>query len=135
MKMVHMYQPDNSSLCGQTCVAMLAGIPLEDSIKVFGSRGRTRTKQVAAALRSMGFECDDKLQRLTANVRATERPNLALIKLQVQQGGRTWGHWAILADGQYYDPSLGIVDSYAWPEIKITAFLPIRRKGDNDVAN
>jgi hypothetical protein len=33
-------QPEGSSLCGQTCVAMIAGITLEESIGAFGGKKR-----------------------------------------------------------------------------------------------
>jgi len=64
MKLVR--QPEGSSLCGQACVATIAGVSLEESIRAFdGTRGGTRTKQVINALRKFGIACGDKLLRIT----------------------------------------------------------------------
>jgi hypothetical protein len=72
--LLHIYQPPGSSLCGQTCVAMLAGISLEESISAFnGKRGGTLTRDVVDAFRKLGIHCGDKLIHLKGQKKPGER--------------------------------------------------------------
>ena len=49
-------QPEDSSLCGQACVATLAGITLDESIEIFGTKGKTYGTHLVAALRCVGID-------------------------------------------------------------------------------
>jgi hypothetical protein len=61
------FQPKNTGLCGQYAIANLLGITPDESIKAFGKRGgKTRksgtgTKDVAKAVKELGYECDERL--------------------------------------------------------------------------
>lgn len=104
----HIKQPDGSSLCGQTCVAMAAGVSLERSIEVFGSRGATRTKQVIKALRELGLNpIGDKLTRRKG---AEKAPAYGILKILFERFNEVdgkiheWSHWALMWDGVLHDP-------------------------------
>jgi hypothetical protein len=103
----HIQQPEGSSLCGQTCVAMAAEVSLERSIEVFGSRGGTRTKQVVKALRELGIATvGDKLIRRKPDEKA---PNYGIIKIlfeRLEPDGKIheWSHWALMWGGILHDP-------------------------------
>jgi hypothetical protein len=123
----HIFQPPGSSLCGQTCVAMIAGVSLKESIDVFsGKRGGTRTKDVVAALRKLGINCGD--QPLT-RYRGDCLPDTCIAKLHFDHQKQT--HWVVWHEGIFYDPSIdgdfilnAIKNKY--PEgVRLTSYLPI----------
>jgi hypothetical protein len=112
-------QPEDSSLCGQTCVAMLAGVSLEESIKVFDTKGGTKTKQVLATLKHFGVKCGD-LTRLKNGVKKSP---ICIVKLHFKDCDDT--HWTVYNCGIYYDPDLGVVAGYPKEWVRETSFLPI----------
>jgi len=129
MKIDYQRQPPGSSLCGQTCVAMIAGVPLEESISRFNSKGGTRTKQVKQVLESFGFNATNRLKRVT---KGTIIPSLAIGKMRWSNSNHS--HWVVIYDGKIYDP-----DPITTPPIRkvrkqefagsprITSYLEIKR--------
>lgn len=117
-------QPAGSELCGQTCVAMAAGVSLKKAISVIGHEGGTVTWEIIEALRELGIECADKLRRISR-----KRPNLpprAMVVIhQPKVAGkcRERSHWMLHYDGQMLDPG------GRWPEgyenWRITSYLEI----------
>lgn len=111
-------QPEGSWLCGQTCVAMLAGITLEESIAVFGKRSSTSTKDVIRALRSLGISCGDSLISLKKQAKTP----VCMVVLHF--AGVKYTHWTVYHNDLYYDPACGILKEY--PEgFRETSFLPV----------
>ena len=102
MKISLIRQPDNSNLCGQACVAMIAGISLDESIKLFNSKGKTRTKQLYYALQKRGISCNNKAIRIKNN----NKPKFCIIK--IHYNGYKYLHWCIWNDNKYYDSVRGI---------------------------
>ena len=99
MKLIR--QPkDNNSLCGQACVAMVAGVSLEKSVKTFGSRGCTTTGQVVIALRKLGVKAP--LVRAKRVTKARPAPQFCIAKMRFK--GRRMGHWVVIWKGKIYDP-------------------------------
>jgi hypothetical protein len=124
----HIYQPERSNTCGQTCVAMIAGVTYAESVTRFRSRAATRTKQVSAVLRGYGFACPGKLERYKGG----ELPKLCIVKLTIKRNGKKWGHWVVYDDGYFFDPSLGVLLSYnQFPESAITSFMPVTQEDNN----
>jgi hypothetical protein len=126
----HIFQPPGSSLCGQTCVAMIAGITLDDSIEAFGGKkGGTRTKDVVAALQKLGINCGDPpLTRFNGDCFTSDT---CIVKLRFEESNHS--HWTLWHEGRYYDP-----DEYAayimnkslngnkyWEGVRPTSYLPI----------
>ncbi len=120
-------QPEGSNLCGQACVAMIAGITLQaarDLIYV-DEDGGTHTKHLIKALRASGVECDDKLKRVSR-----KRPMLPARCIVAIHGPvcksykRTRWHWMVSWDGVIYDPD------GCWPELykdwRVTSYLEIK---------
>ncbi|GAG78734.1 unnamed protein product [marine sediment metagenome] len=95
-------QPDNSNLCGQACVAMIAGISLDESIKLFNSRGTTTTKNIYYALWKRGISCSDKAVR----IKNDNKPELCIVLIHCTGCKNT--HWCIWNNNKYYDPVRGI---------------------------
>jgi hypothetical protein len=123
-------QPEGSSLCGQTCVAMIAGITLEESIEAFGGkRGATRTTDLVNALRKLGINCGDPpLVRIKGQL----YPDTCIVKLHFNDRKNT--HWTVWHKGKFYDPEahlmvhLELLDGNEYHPVlgvRQTSYLPI----------
>ena len=110
MSMRLLLQPKGSNLCGQTCVAMIAGISLEEAILAVGKRGLTTTKDIAQALRKLGFGCADRVTRYNGRLGS----ELCLCVVESK-------HWVVYKDGLFYDPAFGIL---FWMP-RVTSYLNI----------
>lgn len=97
MKLVK--QPKGSSLCGQACVAMLAGVSLEESTETFRTKGCTRYKALIQALRQLGVESAEKWKM-------GHPTGDAIIRFTNQELGCS--HWVVFFKGKYYDPAGGV---------------------------
>jgi len=111
-------QPKGSSLCGQAVVAMAAGISLEESIRIFGHRHATRTKEVARVLNTLGIQCPSR--RLKPLTDRDPRPTRAIIKEIYGPTRKRKSHWVLLWDGKVYDP-----DPHDAPGAKYSSYLGI----------
>lgn len=130
MKLIR--QPEESSLCGQACVAMAAGVTLEEAIEAVGHRRKrgTLTREVVAGLRSFGLKCADRARKVS-RIRPVfpKRAVLALRKPKPNPDGKknyesgNW-HWLLVWDGEVYDPS-----GLTWPDDykgwRVTSYLGI----------
>lgn len=113
-------QPQGSSLCGQCCVAMAAGVSLDRAVEVVGharSRG-TYTREIRDALRVLGVGCADRCRRVNRDLCNLPRRGIVTIHTK----GRRLGHWMLLWDGEMFDPENRYPDFEGW---KITSFLEI----------
>lgn len=120
-----MYQPPGSSLCGQACVAMVAGISLDESIKAFsGKRGGTRTKDIVQALSRLGFVCENRLRRVKGQL-----PDVCVVKLRFAGSHRS--HWTLWYHGRFYDPdpagdAVLNADKTKYPQgVHVSSYLPV----------
>lgn len=138
LKIEHIQQPKESHLCGQACVAMVARVSLEEAIQVMGTRGRTRPKQLAVALRHYGFRAKGKLVRVhkgttIEQLQASVYTRTSIVRFYYPWGGDLddWrSHWTLLYSGQIYDPVMkepGKICGHAYPYKKITSYLPFSR--------
>lgn len=121
-------QPDGSSLCGQACVAMAAGVSLKRAIEAVGHEKKrgTYTREVIAALRSLDIQCADACRKVSRKRPVLPRRGLVVIhrpKLEGRRRSNQW-HWLLTWDGKIYDPS-----GWEWPDgykdWKITSYLEI----------
>lgn len=120
-------QPEGSSLCGQACVAMVAGVTLIEATAAIGHTRPTYTRDLVAALRSFGVQCEDRL-KLVSRARP-ELPARAILSIrkfvEKPNGGRKrYGHWMVIWYGHIFDPE-GV-----WPEHyrdgwRVTSYLEI----------
>lgn len=91
----------NGSTCGQCCVAMAAGVPLESVLAFAGDEGMT-TEDVVEALRFFGLRCADRLRPVRSAL--PERVSRAILHTR-QRYKRSSGHWTLLWDGGVFDPA------------------------------
>jgi hypothetical protein len=115
-------QPPNSNLCGQACVAMIARVPLEGAIIMFGHEHRTRTREIVSVLRKYGFRCEDRLIRKR---KCLPFPRLCIVKILWRDAStrKQGSHWIVHWDGKFYDPAE--YETWNWRE-KMSSFLEIK---------
>lgn len=117
-------QPDGSTSCGQYCVAMITGKPIEKIVRIFGHSHCTSTKELIRALKPYWFRTTST--RLIRIKKETVLPPLAILKITWEAGG---SHWVVLNDGMVYDPAYGTTDYTNHIEAingKPTSYLEIR---------
>lgn len=111
----HLRQPSGSSVCGQYCVAMLAGVDPEQVIAMVG-RGSTGTDKIVDALHGFGFEAE--LERVRFSELNVYEQTAVLYTNWYNDGKRALhGHWTLLHNGVAYDPAMEKplpVDEWAW---------------------
>lgn len=116
MNITPLKQPPRSRLCGQTCVAMLAGISLAESVKIFGHRHGTKVTDLHQALKTLHIHSDSVL-RIVQDGQAMPQTFIAQVKSANRKRG--W-HWVLVHDGCLYDPAFVPLDG------RINAFLEVR---------
>jgi hypothetical protein len=112
------YQPKGSRLCGQTCLAMLAGTSIQAVIAAVGKRGSTNVTDLARGLRQLGF---DSASALTLVQEDQTWPDIYIAQVKYPKK-RNW-HWVLFANGALYDPCPNMR-----PGGRINAFLEIKGK-------
>jgi len=99
----HVYQESERG-CGQACVAMIAELDFDTACDLVGHRRATRTRDLVTALRAVGVECADKLERVKKD---TEWPNTCILKIWwLNKNGvrKNHSHWMVYHDGLLHDP-------------------------------
>lgn len=111
-------QPEDG-LCGQTCVAMLAGVTIADVIRVMDCREWQATMgMVISALNYYGIDHKDVITY-------TEGWDCVLPKccILMERMGR-YCHYLVYFDGKYYDSNLGVLEEY--DKSKLLGYLEIK---------
>lgn len=126
---IHPRRQPTRTTCGQTCVAILTGAPVDEVCRLMGARGATSTHQLQAALAQLGWRCAQKLVPLR---RVEGLVPVGIVSLRDAEHGRA--HWVVWYDGYYVDPVDGlcwapedfvpVVESAGW---KVTSILPLER--------
>lgn len=106
-------QPLGSSQCGQMCVAMLAGIPLEAACGVVGHGKGTTVEQIRRALLKLGFTCSAPIALDEAGCRALMgKRALVAVELPVHSlnpNAKPKRHWLLWDGYSWVDPARGRV--------------------------
>ncbi len=111
-------QPEDG-LCGQTCVAMLAGVTIAEVISVMDCREWQATMgRMISALNYYGIDHSDVINY-------TEGRDAVLPKccIMMEKMGR-FCHYLIHYDGKFYDSNLGVLEEYDMS--KLLGYLEIK---------
>ncbi len=111
-------QPEDG-LCGQTCVAMLAGVTIAEVISVMDCREWQATMgRVISALNYYGIDHSDVIMY-------TEGQETTLPKccIMMERMG-LYCHYLVHYDGKFYDSNLGIITEYDMS--KLLGYLEIK---------
>jgi nitrogen fixation NifU-like protein len=113
-------QDPKTKCCGQIAVAVVAGITLDEAIKLVGKKGTTKTKDLVKALRKIGFSCPDRCRKMPM-------PPLAIAQMRSPYRKSGW-HWVVVDGKKIYDGCSGTPDgTVKWHGGKMTSYLPITK--------
>lgn len=108
-----------SETCGQACIAMITGKPIEEVIRDMRTSGPTSIGQLIEILDRYGIKHAERNTRISKK-NPTPYP-YSILTVHTNYG---YTHWTVLYDGKYYDPEFGLRDGeYTYG--KITSFLAI----------
>lgn len=104
----------HDGLCSQTCIAMLAGITLDEAINVMHcSEWQATIAKMIDTLNYFGFEHSEEI------IYTCGEPDVTLPKCAIilEKMGR-FSHYLLTFDGKFYDPNLGVLDRYDMTKMK-----------------
>lgn len=115
--MIHKIQPTNRS-CGQTCLAMVLGIPVGDVFVALKRTRGTTGSMLRRFLESRGRRCH--VEQAYRGV----LPSVAIVNIQWPEAPRAPGHWIVWANRRFYDP--GCADpTYSVRRGRIRSFIEV----------
>ena len=101
-------------LCGQTCIAMLAGVTIADVITVMDCREWQGT--MGQLISALNYYCIDHTDIIVYPGEG-EKAVLPKAAILMEKMGR-FSHYLLYFDGKYYDPNLGIMEEYDMTKLK-----------------
>lgn len=111
-------QPQDG-LCGQSCVAMLAGITIEEASNVMHcAEWQATMGKMIGALNYFGFEHSEEIVYTLGKTDVT----LPKCCIMMEKMGR-YNHYLVGFDGKFYDSGLGVLDTYDFS--KLVGYLEI----------
>jgi len=114
-KITYVPQPDFYS-CNQACLAMIAGIPIEEAVAVMKKYEGPGSSAFYKAFKKYKIEY---MSWRTVN-HISELPPLCILLIKFP----SYNHTVVYYDGVYYDPEFGVLESYK-PEAEITHYLEL----------
>ncbi|MCR5418041.1 MAG: DUF1905 domain-containing protein [Lachnospiraceae bacterium] len=109
----------NDGLCGQTCIAMLAGVSLDEACEIMHCRDwQASMGKMVDTLDYLGLAHDGTIYYEGGN--DVELPKCAIL---MEKMGR-YSHYLLIYDGTYYDPTEGILEDF--DKANLVGYLEIR---------
>lgn len=109
MTLKHLQQPAGSRLCGQTCVAMLAGVSIDTATFhcTSGKNRSTSEHDLRKGLAMLGQGLDPFERRKRVEPFPNHLVSVAPILARLRSADRKHGyHWILITRTQVFDPSL-----------------------------
>lgn len=91
-------------LCGQSVVAMLAGVSVDEVIDIMQTGQGTSTPEIRDALKWYGLKTATKAR--SKYTEETKLPECCILSVLLPG----YGHWSLYYKGKYYDPEFGMLD-------------------------
>ena len=101
MKEIQYIRQPTEYLCGQACVAMIAGVSVEDVIRIMDKA--TGKKDIERALAHYGIR---QAKSMAKADNSTPLPPVCILKVLLPR----YSHWVLYYHGKYYDPEFGLMD-------------------------
>ncbi len=117
VKTIEYIKQPTEYLCGQACVAMLAGVTVEDVVAVMKNDKGTGKKDIERALNYYGIS---QAKTMTKADNFSALPKVCILKVLLPK----YSHWVLFYDGKYYDPEFGLLEEL-YPKAKIQSYLEI----------
>jgi len=90
-------------LCGQSVVAMLANVSVDEAIEVIGNDKGTSVAEIESALNWYGIKHGKKRIKYEKGM---ELPDICILSLRLPG----YGHWSLYYKGTFYDPEFGKIN-------------------------
>lgn len=91
-------------LCGQSVIAMLAGVSVDNVIDIMQTDKGTSISMIRDALKWYGLKTTTKTRlKYTPGI---PLPDCCILSLRLPG----YGHWSLYYKGKYYDPEFGVSD-------------------------
>ena len=117
MKKIDYIKQPTEYLCGQACVAMLAGVTVEEVVSVMQNDKGTGKKDIEKALNYYGIE---QAKMMTKADNFSVLPKVCILKVLLPK----YSHWILYYDGKYYDPEFGLMEEL-YHKARIQSYLEI----------
>lgn len=107
-KVTPLIQPTDFT-CGQTTVAMIAGVTVDEVIEVMGNAKGTQVGDFTRALRHYGFDVgrDIELPHPAERTSRSRLPSCAILTVTKYREDDDFNHAVLLNRAIVYDPALG----------------------------
>lgn len=102
--LTHIYEPTPLQ-CGQAVLAMLAGMQVDDIVKLLQNERETTLKEMLYALEYYGIDCKKERIAVTQKV---DLPQICMLSLETP---KCW-HWSLYFKGVFYDPEYGVLEDF-----------------------
>ncbi len=117
MKKINYIKQPTDYLCGQACVAMLAGVTVEEVVSVMKTDKGTGKKDIEKALNYYGIY---QAKTMTKVDNFSVLPKACILKVLLPK----YSHWILYYDGKYYDPEFGLMEEL-YQKARIQSYLEI----------
>lgn len=117
MKQIKYMREPNGFLCGQTCVAMLAGVTVENVISIMQNDIGCGVGEIKRALDHYGIR---HAKTMTKADNTVDLPKACSLKVLLPG----YGHWILYYDGRFYDPEFGETD-VLYRKARIQSYLEV----------
>jgi len=107
-----------STACGQSCIAMLAGVDISDVFKTMKTKGPTSSKMLIDAMYHYKICHGERFLHFSKEQLVLPETCLLQVKMP------NYGHWVVYHKGVFYDPEFGEL-SACHENGKISSFLEI----------
>ncbi|MBE5960567.1 MAG: GNAT family N-acetyltransferase [Lachnospiraceae bacterium] len=91
-------------LCGQSVIAMLANVSVDEVIAVMNNDKETSTPMMREALKYYGIRTATKARR--KYIEGDLLPDCCILSIQLPE----YGHWSLYFKKKYYDPEFGVLE-------------------------
>ena len=117
LKKIDYIKQPTEYLCGQACVAMLAGVTVEEVVSVMKNDKGTGKKDIEKALNYYGIR---QAKTMTKADNFSVLPKACILKVLLPK----YAHWILYYDGKYYDPEFGLMEEL-YQKARIQSYLEI----------
>ncbi|CAL2104612.1 hypothetical protein [Tenacibaculum sp. 190130A14a] len=125
MKLAFIAQPYHSMQCGQACLAMITQSSLLEVIQETGKHWSTHIKNDLQKFLDKRGYTTALVEKMDVDFQ--EIPNNSIVRICYPN---ETGHFVVKADNVFYDPSVGIVQTYQC-YVKITHYLTYAKNKKN----
>lgn len=122
MEIMYIRQPNNSKLCGQTCLAMAFNKDIKDICIILNKYQGTRNPDIYKIIEHFGFKYKYKrISKKNNNI-----PNDVIVKIGFKGFRDT--HWTYKINDCFYDPTEGLLKDYTeYDYIEYISYIQIIR--------